>query len=265
MRVLLTNDDGIRSPGLHALARALDTRGHDVLVVAPQEDMSGVGAAIGRIRSDRRIETSPAAIPDAELIRAHSIDGPPGLAVMAGCLGAFGDPPELVVSGINAGPNLGHACLHSGTVGAALTAATFGVSALATSVDVSDPMRWETVCAFLDEPLALLPGLPTPSVLSLNAPALAPDRTRGLRWASLDTFGRVRVALAGSGESWLQMEYRTSDAQLDPGSDTALLEEGYATLTAIQGITEASLDAAARDAIGEARPEVVVTRVPDGD
>ena len=71
VRILLTNDDGIRSPGLHALARALDGRGHDVLVVAPQEDMSGVAAAIGRIRRDRRIETSAAAIPGAELIRAH--------------------------------------------------------------------------------------------------------------------------------------------------------------------------------------------------
>jgi 5'-nucleotidase len=265
MRILLTNDDGIRSPGLHALARALDGRGHDVLVVAPAEDMSGIAAAIGRIRADRRIETSPAAIPDAELIRAHSIAGPPGLAVMAGCLGAFGDSPELVVSGINAGPNLGHACLHSGTVGAALTAATFGVSALATSADVSDPMHWESVCGLLDEPLRLVSVLPAPSVLNLNAPALPSEQIGGLRWASLDTFGRVRVALADSGDSWLQMEYRAGDSELDPGCDTALLEAGYATLTAIQGITEVSLEQATRDSIGERRPEVVVTRVPDGD
>jgi 5'-nucleotidase len=263
MRILLTNDDGIRSPGLHALARSLDARGHEVLVVAPQEDMSGVGAAIGRIRRDQRIETSTAAIPGAELIRAHAIAGPPGLAVMAACLGAFGDAPELVVSGINAGPNLGHACLHSGTVGAALTAATFGVSALATSADVSDPMQWDTVCSLLDGPLALLQRLPAASVLSLNAPALPTDRLAGLRWATLDRFGRVRVALAESSETWLQMEYRTSDASLDPESDTALLERGYATLTAIQGITEVSLEEAARDSIGEARPDAVVTRVPD--
>jgi 5'-nucleotidase len=182
---------------------------------------------------------------------------------MAGCLGAFGEPPELVVSGINAGPNLGHACLHSGTVGAALTAATFGVSALATSIDVSDPLHWDTVCSLLDEPLRLLLELPAASVLSLNAPALPADQVKGLRWATLDRFGRVRVALAGSSESWLQMEYRTSDAALDPGSDTALLEQGFATLTAIQGISEVSLEDAARSSIGEARPEAVITRVPE--
>jgi 5'-nucleotidase len=262
--MLLTNDDGIESPGLHSLAIALDERGHEVLVVAPQEDMSGVGAAIGRIRADRKLETKVAAIPGAGRIRAHAFGGPPGLAVMAGCLGAFGEPPELVVSGINAGPNLGHACLHSGTVGAALTAATFGVSALATSIDVSDPLYWETACGLLDEPLRLLGELPPASVLSLNAPALPPDEVKGLRWATLDSFGRVRVALVDSSESWLQLEYRTSDSELDPGSDTMLLEQGYATLTAIQGITEVSLEEAMRNSIGDARPEASVTRVPDG-
>jgi 5'-nucleotidase len=263
MRILLTNDDGIRSPGLHALARALDGRGHDVLVVAPQDDMSGVGAAIGRIRADQRIETSAAVIPGGELIRAHDIAGPPGLAVMAACLGAFGDPPELVVTGINAGPNLGHACLHSGTVGAALTAATFGVSALATSLDAGEPQHWDSVCTLLDEPLRLLEQLPAASVLNLNAPALPPDQVRGLRWATLDRFGRVRVALAGSSEDWLQMEYRASEDSLDPACDTALIEQGYATLTAIQGISEVSLDDTSRDAIGATAPEAVVMRVTD--
>jgi 5'-nucleotidase len=99
-------------------------------------------------------------------------------------------------------------------------------------------------------------------VLTLNAPALPTDQVAGLRWATLDRFGRVRVALAESSESWLQMEYRTRDASLDPACDTALLEQGYATLTAIQGITEVTLEEAARDSIGEARPEGVVTRVP---
>jgi len=142
VRLLLTNDDGVRSSGLQALAAGLAEQGPDLVVVAPQEDMSGIGAAIGRVRPDQRID-----VRDVELAggrRAFAIAGPPGLAVMAGCLGAFGDAPDLVVSGINAGPNTGHACLHSGTVGAALTASTFGVSALAVSIHVSDPMHWAT-------------------------------------------------------------------------------------------------------------------------
>jgi 5'-nucleotidase len=262
MRVLLTNDDGIGSPGLHALALALQERDYEVVVVAPSDDMSGVGAAIGRIRADQRIETTPASVPGAPDVRAYSLDGPPGLAVMAACLGAFGDPPDLVVTGVNAGPNTGHACLHSGTVGGALTAATFGISALATSVGVSDPMHWPTACGVIDEPLGLLSRLPAATVLNLNAPALPEDRVRGLRWATLDRFGRVRVALASAGDRWLQLEYRANESDLDPKCDTALLERGYATLTAIEGIAEVP-----RDELSEqsAPPpaQAVVSEVPE--
>jgi len=262
MRILLTNDDGIESPGLHALAIALQERGHEITVVAPREDMSGVGAAIGRIRADRRIETVPASVPGAPGLSAYSIAGPPGLAVMAACLGAFGDPPDLVVTGVNAGPNLGHACLHSGTVGAALTAATFGISALATSVDVSDPMQWATACSVLDEPLGLLARLPAATVLNLNAPALPEGQLRGLHWATLDRFGRVRVALAATGDRWLQMEYRSNETDLDPGCDTALIERGYATLTAIEGISEVELDEIEHQ-LPRPRAEAFVTEVPE--
>jgi 5'-nucleotidase len=261
VRIMVTNDDGIESPGIHALAAALQERDHDVFVVAPRDDMSGVGAAIGRIRSDQRIETSPAELPGVAGVDAYSLVGPPGLAVMAACLGAFGAPPDLVVTGVNAGPNTGHACLHSGTVGAALTAATFGISALATSIGVSDPMHWPTACSLIDEPLALLSDLPPATVLNLNAPALPRSSVRELRWAKLDRFGRVRLALAESGDRWLQMEYRTTETDLDPDCDTALLEQGYATLTAIEGIAEISHDEILR------RPpvpdaEVTISEVP---
>jgi 5'-nucleotidase len=262
MRIMVTNDDGIASPGIHALAMALTERNHEVTVIAPRDDMSGVGAAIGKIRADQRVETSPESIPGAPEIAAYSLVGPPGLAVMAACLGALGDPPDLVVTGINAGPNTGHACLHSGTVGAALTAATFGLSALATSMPWIDPMPWGTACGLLDEPLDLLSRLPASSVLNLNVPPLPPERVRGLKWAKLDRFGRVRVALAGSGERWVQMEYRTTGDDLDPDCDTALLEQGYATLTAIEGIAEVA-HAELLTHAPTPPPEAVVAEVPE--
>jgi len=238
VRILVTNDDGIASPGLHALARWLDEAGHDVLVVAPQSDMSGVGAAIGRIDLDHRVDVAPASIPGAPGIRALALNGPPGLAAMSACIGAFGDRPDLVVSGINAGPNTGHACLHSGTVGAALTAATFGVSALAVSLDVGDEQPWATACGRVATPLAILADAPAGTVLNLNVPAVEPDAVRGLRWAKLDPFGRVRLAVASQSDLWLQMEYRATQADIDPCSDSGLLDRGYATLTAIRGIAE---------------------------
>jgi 5'-nucleotidase len=183
---------------------------------------------------------------------------------MAGCLEAFGPAPDVVVSGINAGPNTGHACLHSGTVGAALTAATFGVSALAVSSAVSDPMLWATACRAMEEPLRLLADLPDGTVLNLNVPAASRGQVPELRWATLDRFGRVRLALAASSDEWLQMEYRDTETELDPKCDTALLEQGYATLTALQGLSAIPperLTDRGEPPIG--RPQGVVTDGPD--
>jgi 5'-nucleotidase len=136
IRILVTNDDGVESAGLHALVRALIDDGRDVMVVAPARDMSGSGAAIGRIHLDERIDAQPVELPGLDGVPAYAVDGPPGLCVLAARLGGFGHRPELVVSGINPGCNTGRAVLHSGTVGGALTAANFGGRGLAVSIDV---------------------------------------------------------------------------------------------------------------------------------
>jgi 5'-nucleotidase len=107
------------------------------VVVAPASDLSGAGASIGKLHADWHIDAQPVELPGCDGVEAYAIEGPPGLCVLAARLGAFGTAPELVVSGINPGCNTGRAVLHSGTVGAALTAANFGVSGLAVSIDVA--------------------------------------------------------------------------------------------------------------------------------
>jgi 5'-nucleotidase len=136
MKILVTNDDGVASAGLHALVRALVDDGRDVLVVAPDRDMSGSSAAIGFIHADEHIDAKRVELPGLPDVPAYAVDGPPGLCVLAARLGGFGDRPDLVVSGVNPGCNTGRAVLHSGTVGAALTAANFGGRGLAVSIDV---------------------------------------------------------------------------------------------------------------------------------
>jgi 5'-nucleotidase len=136
MKILVTNDDGVASAGLHALVRALVDTGRDVLVVAPDRDMSGSSAAIGFIHADEHIDAKRVELPGLPDVPAYAVDGPPGLCVLAARLGGFGDRPDLVVSGVNPGCNTGRAVLHSGTVGAALTAANFGGRGLAVSIDV---------------------------------------------------------------------------------------------------------------------------------
>jgi 5'-nucleotidase len=262
VRLVVTNDDGIDAPGIHALAGACASAGHEVIVVAPNEDMSGSAGAIGKVRADERVVTRRVTLPSCEDVEAHAIEGPPGLAAMAACLGGFGDPPDAVLSGINPGPNTGHAILHSGTVGAALTAATFGVSALAASIAVSEPMRWETACALAGPALERIAEAPAGTVLNLNVPAVPADPVPEVRWARLDRFGSVRVAVAGAGERWLQLEYRATKIELDPESDTALLERGFATLTAIEGIAEVSPDELPSWGAGRGELRTLLRRVP---
>ena len=99
MRILLTNDDGIESPGLHALAIGLHERDHEIIVVAPREDMSGVGAAIGRIRADQRIERSPPQCPARP--SCLRIDRrPPGPRGDGGVPGSVRRSADLVVTGV---------------------------------------------------------------------------------------------------------------------------------------------------------------------
>lgn len=169
-RLLLTNDDGIESPGLRMLAQRLAAK-HEVVVVAPDADRSGVGTGIGRFDPREGVRYRRA---ELEGVEAYAIDGPPGLAVMASALGAFGRRPDLVVSGINAGMNTGHSVIHSGTVGGALTARTFGGRGVAISLAPSDPWHWESAVEVASSIVSWLLARPGGSlVLNVNVPAVA--------------------------------------------------------------------------------------------
>lgn len=231
-RVVLTNDDGIGSPGIRQLAEALASR-FDLVVVAPEGDRSGSGTGIGPFDTSRGVELTRAGGLPAE---AWTVSGPPGLAVLSAMLGAFGPPPDLVVSGINAGLNTGHSIIHSGTVGGALTARSLGSSGLAVSLDRSEPWHWKTGVAVavsaVDWMLDREPG----SVLNVNVPALDVTEVRGVHWADLDRFGHIRVAMADEPAGRLEFGVRDGESEIDPGSDTDLCRRGYVTVTPLTTI-----------------------------
>lgn len=235
-RLLLTNDDGIESRGIRDLAVALSHR-YDIVVAAPARDMSGSGTGIGTF--DRNVGVTMRR-EDLGKFDAYAVEGPPGLAVMAASLGAFGKTPDLVVSGINAGINTGHSIIHSGTVGAALTAGTFASRGLAVSLEESDPWHWETAvevaCAAARW---MLSRKGEPSMLNVNVPALPLDDVKGVHWADLDAFGYFRVANTDPGSAKLQFEVRTPRDVADPGTDTSMCQEGYVTLTPLRSVEPA--------------------------
>ena len=190
MRILVTNDDGIDSDGLHHLARALVDVG-DVTVVAPDTEYSGAGASLGALHL-MRPEVHDAHVDGVP--RSWSVSGPPGLCVMYSRLGLFGDPFDLVVAGINPGMNVGRSVYHSGTVGAALTARNGGTTGIAVSQAVTGwgiegqgadevliDQWWSTAAtvarAVVGGVAADLPEIP--SVLNVNVPNVALQDVRG--------------------------------------------------------------------------------------
>jgi 5'-nucleotidase len=237
---LVTNDDGIDSAGIKALARSL-TDDFDVVLAAPSADMSGAGTGIGRFDLGAGVELEPVEIDG--LSRAYSIDGPPGLAVTAAALGAFGPVPDVVFSGINAGINTGHSIIHSGTVGAALTANTFDMKGIAISLAQSDPWHWETAAQFAPCIGRWLLESDGPRVLNVNVPGVPLDEIRGAHWADLDDFGYIRVATADLEDRRLQFVVSSEHEKSDPASDTVLCADNYVTLTPLRSVEPATFPA----------------------
>jgi len=196
VRILVTNDDGIDSEGLHCLARAMHGLG-DVVIVAPDSEYSGASAALGALQ---KLQPEVHRVNVDGVAEAWAVTGPPALCVMFSRLGVFGDPFDLVVSGINPGANVGRSVYHSGTVGAALTARLGGISGVAVSQAVRDlgvegqawdemleGQLWETAAtvarAAVTGLLAVAP--PRPLVLNINVPNLPLEELRGWRATTL--------------------------------------------------------------------------------
>jgi len=134
-QILLTNDDGIESPGLWAAAEVLSTLGY-VTIAAPRNQSSSTGRS-HPIQSDGRITPRQLQIGD-QIWTAYAIGGTPAQAVMYALLDLMPQLPDLVVSGINYGENVGNGITVSGTIGAALEGAAFGVPSLAVSLQLLD-------------------------------------------------------------------------------------------------------------------------------
>jgi 5'-nucleotidase len=244
MRVLVTNDDGVEAPGLHALASALVEADHDVIVVAPSGQRSGSGAAIGRLHRAGPIAWTPVEWPDLPRVPVHALDVPPAAAVYAGCMGAFGPAPDIVASGVNPGMNYGHLVLHSGTVGAALTARELGIPAVAVSIAWGDDEHFETaamIAADAVDWLATQSG--APMVANINVPNVALEDVRGVRGAKLSRFNEQWSAETTPGE--LHLEYVGHSTQFDPDSDFAVVSSGAAAVTLLEGVAQVAGNATA--------------------
>jgi 5'-nucleotidase len=255
-RVLVTNDDGIHAAGLRWLARAALAAGFEVVVAAPDYEASGSSAALTAVYRDRRLAVTPADLGSDLPVEAFAVQASPGYVVMLAAIGTFGRRPDLVFSGINRGANTGHVVLHSGTVGAALTAANHGIPAMAVSLDAlpgEDPseslteyfraadgdwLHWATASEIACRCVSILDKLPPETVLNVNVPNRSLETLVGLRQARLAPFGHVQMAVAEAGEGYVRTTVERSTDRLAPDTDAVLLGNGYATVTVITTVQE---------------------------
>lgn len=183
--ILVTNDDGIHSPGLHAAVKAVCDLG-EVMVAAPRQQQTGASRSYPRVR-DKAIYREEIPV-NCQTVIAYGLEVSPAQAVMAALLDLAPRPPSLLVSGINFGENVGTSVTTSGTVGAAIEAASLGVPGLAVSVETpkefhyqhSDAVDFTAAAAFTRRfaRIVLAGGLPADvDILKIEVPSDATPET----------------------------------------------------------------------------------------
>ncbi len=233
MRILLTNDDGINGPGLHALKKALDSLG-EVIVVAPERPRSASGHAI-TLHKPLRIDKVD--LPDGT--RGWSTNGTPTDCVTLGFDVVMEGRADLVFSGINSGPNLGWDLTYSGTVSAAMEGAILGVPAIAVSV-AGDRGPYDFLpAASFSRRLAeavLEHGMENWTLLNVNVPAVPESEIAGVtithqgRRQYIDRIDR-RVDPWGRKYYWLCGSL--GEDEVDPGSDVHAILEKQISVTPV--------------------------------
>ena len=230
MRILLSNDDGVMAPGIQTLAVALREFAQ-VQVVAPNRNRSASSNSL-TLESPLRIET----LTNGDI---SVIDGTPTDCVYLGVNELMLPAPEIVVSGINAGPNLGDDVIYSGTVAAATEGYLLGVPALAVSLVGKEGRHFETagkVARLLSEKLITRP-VGQPVLLNVNVPDLPFEQLAGMRVTRLGKRHKAEPVIRATnprGETvyWVGPAGAAQDA--GPGTDFHAIAEGYVSITPLR-------------------------------
>ena len=224
--ILVTNDDGIEARGIKALAAALATVG-EVCVIAPDRDRSGVGHAISLDTPLRAKAVQPG---------WWAVNGTPTDCVYLALYHLLPRKPDLVVSGINHGPNLADDVLYSGTVGGAMEGAHAGIPAIAVSLAARRPMVFEPAANFAASvaQMALSRGMAPRTLLNVNVPDTDGAPVADYRWtrAGVRDYGpSVTKSLDPRRRPyyWIGGDFLGFHGR--PGSDCDAVEEGLATIT----------------------------------
>ena len=231
MKILLTNDDGIDSEGIQKLASILRSRGkYKVTVLAPDQNRSGVSSALsifmGQVKVLNLGEDN------------WSCSGTPVDCVISALLGSFCEKPDLVISGINKGSNLGTDLLYSGTAAAARQASLFGIPALALSLHGKDPFNWDMAISWavdhLDEFLSYWKEY---SFVNVNIPN-SQEGPLGLipSWPALKNYNDSLSVKETPDGLVCSLIGGVASVINDEGSDYEVISRGYASISTLYNL-----------------------------
>jgi 5'-nucleotidase len=246
-RILVTNDDGVRSPGLHALADALRPLGA-VVVVAPHIEASAIGHALTLRRPLRMEEVGDG---------VYEVDGTPTDCVNIGITQIVKATPDLVVSGINKGYNLGDDVTYSGTVAGAMEGALLGVPSIAVSLERSDAeydFGPAAAAAARVAAVVIAGGLPGRTFLNLNVPAGEPKGVRVTFQARRNHITVVAPRVDPRGTAYYWIEEGQNQWEPHDRSDYQAVRDGYVSVTPLQmDLTAYDALAAVESLLGQRR------------
>lgn len=234
MRVLVSNDDGVDAPGIHALARGLRDAGHEVLVVAPDRDRSGASNSLTLDAPIRVVQI------DAQTWKVYGTPTDCVHVAVTGMLDALGLAPDLVVSGINNAANLGDDVIYSGTVAAAMEGRFLGLPSVAMSLVTKDHKgRYfdsaaraavEIIARLLSDPL------PASTILNVNVPDLPWSSIRGFETSRLGHRNRAQPCVQQEdprGRKWWWVGAAGNEQDAGPGTDFHAVRTGHIAVTPI--------------------------------
>lgn len=236
MRILITNDDGINAPGLYVLEKIAAKFSDDIWVCAPSEEQSGAGHSLSLSRPVRLREHAP---------RRFSVTGTPTDSVTLALRKVLPAPPDLILSGVNRGANLGDDVTYSGTVSAAMEGALAGIRAIALSQVYSkegmgDAVPFDAAEKWGQKALAPLIDMPFPerTLINVNFPPLPAGEVKGIRAVrqGFHDYARGSVVEGRDPRGYPYYWFGLHGIQHTPGHATDLeaIADGYVSVTPLQ-------------------------------
>ena len=227
MKILLVNDDGIKAEGLKAIAKELSLK-HEVFIVAPMTEQSGMSQAL-TMGVPLRVETVDMKMKN---VTAYAVEGTPADCTKLALEFLLKEKPDLIISGINNGANLGTDVLYSGTVGAALEGYNHKISSIALSVSSKSNVSFSTIAKVMADRISFFYNTDKLFMYNINFPKSLKDNK--IKFVFTKHAYKTDAVILDDGSIAYKMQGRAKDIGNDEFTDIEVVKNGYISVTPLQ-------------------------------